>query len=46
MAKMVGLQFEIKYNKGVENCAGDSLSRVGHLLDLQAISICQPDWLQ
>jgi hypothetical protein len=46
MAKLVGLQFDIKYKKGVENCAADSLSRVGHLLDVQAISVCTPDWLQ
>jgi hypothetical protein len=46
MAKLVGLQFDIKNKKGVENCAVDSLSRVGHLLDVQAISVCTPDWLQ
>lgn len=46
MAKMVGLQYEIKYKKGADNGAADSLSRIGHLLDVQAISVCQPDWLQ
>lgn len=46
MAKLVGLQFEIKYKKGIDNGAADSLSRVGHLLDIHTISSCKPDWLQ
>jgi hypothetical protein len=46
MAKLVGLQFEIKYRKGSENGAADSLSRVGHLLDIQTISSSKPEWLQ
>jgi hypothetical protein len=43
MAKLVGLQFQFKYKKGVDNCAADSLSRVGHLMET---SVCHPDWLQ
>jgi hypothetical protein len=43
MAKLVGLQFQFKYKKGVENCVADSLSRVGHLMET---SVCTPNWLQ
>jgi hypothetical protein len=46
MAKMVGLQFEIKYRKGTDNGAVDSLSRAGHLIATQSSSGCKPDWLQ
>jgi hypothetical protein len=43
MAKLVGLQFQFKYKKGIENCAADSLSRVGHLMET---SVCRSEWLQ
>ena len=46
MAKLVGLQFQIKYRKGSYNGAADSLSRAGHLLEAHAISTLQPDWVQ
>lgn len=46
MSKLVGLQFEFKYKRGVENGAADSLSRVGHLLAATLVSSCKPDWLQ
>lgn len=46
MARLMGLQFQIKYKKGAENHAADSLSRVGHLLAIQACSEAQPAWLQ
>lgn len=46
MAKLVGLQFEIKYRRGSENGAADSLSRVGHLLEIQTVSTSRPEWLQ
>jgi hypothetical protein len=46
MSKLLGLQFSIKYRKGSENNAADSLSRVGHLLQMNALSICQPEWAQ
>lgn len=45
MSKLVGLQFEFRYKRGVDNSAADSLSRVGHLLNCQALTLCQPDWL-
>ena len=46
MSKLVGLQFQIIYKKGVENGAADSLSRMGHLFVVQAISTLQHDWVQ
>jgi hypothetical protein len=46
MSKLVGLQFEFKYKRGVENGAADSLSRAGHLLTTTLVSSCKPDWLQ
>ena len=46
MSKMVGLQFSFKYRHGPDNGAADALSRVGHLLSIDALSICQPQWLQ
>jgi hypothetical protein len=46
MTKLVGLQFQFQYKKGVENNAADALSRVGHLLAVSALSVSQPVWLQ
>lgn len=46
MAKMVGLQFQFKYRKGLENNAADALSRVGHLYTITAVLTCQPMWMQ
>jgi hypothetical protein len=43
MAKMVVLQFHIMYKKGSDNGAADSLSRVAHLLQANAISYCRPN---
>jgi hypothetical protein len=43
MAKLVGLQFQFKYKKGIDNNAADALSRVGHLMN---VSVCRPDWVQ
>jgi hypothetical protein len=46
MSKLVGLHFTIKYKKGTENGAADSLSRVGQNMEAQVISSCKPDWVQ
>lgn len=46
MAKLVGLQFQFKYKRGIDNSAADSLSRVGHLMETNALSACRPDWVQ
>jgi hypothetical protein len=46
MAKLVGLQFKFQYRRGAENGAADALSRVGHLLSVNALSLCQPGWVQ
>ena len=46
MTKLVGLQFQFQYKKGVENKAADALSRVGHILAVSALSVSQPVWLQ
>lgn len=43
---MMGLTFRIVYKKGKENIAADALSRVGHLMALQAVSSAQPVWIQ
>jgi len=40
----MGLQFRVVYRKGKENLAADALSRMGHLLALQAVSQVQPCW--
>ena len=37
MNRMMGLQFMVVYKNGIDNTAADSLSRVGHLLAVQAV---------
>lgn len=37
MSKLMGLQFEFRYKKGVDNGAADSLSRVGHRMESHAL---------
>ena len=46
MAKLVGLQFKFQYRKGAENGAADALSRVGHLMSCNALSMAQSNWVQ
>ena len=46
MTRLMGLQFKMVYKKGKENLAADVLSRVGHLLSIQAVSESKPVWIQ
>jgi hypothetical protein len=46
MARLMGLQFRIKYKKGIENMAADSLSRVADVIHLHAVSEARPVWIQ
>jgi hypothetical protein len=46
MTRLMALQFKILYKKGKENIAVDALSRVGHMMALQAVSSVQPTWIQ
>jgi hypothetical protein len=40
------LKFKVHYRKGKENLAADALSRVGHLMAIQAVSEVHPIWMQ
>lgn len=46
MARPMGLHFKIVYKQGKDNLATDGLSRVAHLMAVQAVSVVQPQWIQ
>jgi len=46
MARLMVIKFKIVYKKGKENVAAAALSRVAHLMALQAVFEVQPKWLQ
>ena len=46
MNRLMVLQFKVVHKKGTDNTTDDALSRVGHLLALQAVSTLQPIWVQ
>lgn len=45
MTRLMGLQFKVVYRKGKENHAAHALSRMVHMLALQAISETQLVWV-
>jgi len=42
MTRLMDLQFKIIYKQGKENLVADALSRVAHMMALQAVSQVQP----
>ena len=46
MTRLMGLTFKIIYKQGKDNVAADALSRVAHMMALQAVLVLQPQWVQ
>ena len=46
MTRLMGLQFKIIYRQGKENIVADALSRMPHMMALQAVSLVHPQWVQ
>ncbi|PUZ44265.1 hypothetical protein GQ55_8G076100 [Panicum hallii var. hallii] len=46
MTRLMGLQFKIVYNKGLDNLVADALSLVGHAMAIPAVSEILPLWIQ
>jgi hypothetical protein len=46
MTRLMGLQFKIVCRQGKDNLAAYALSRVAHLMALQAVSVVHPQWVQ
>jgi hypothetical protein len=46
MTRMMGLQFKVVYKKGKENITADALSRMSHMMLIQAVSEAKPAWMQ
>lgn len=45
-SKLLGLQYQICYRKGVTNSAADALSRKEDSTELNSVSECVPTWMQ
>ena len=46
MTRLMGMHFKIVYRQGKENIAADILSRVAHMMAVQAVSTVKPTWVQ
>lgn len=46
MTKLMGLQYNFQYKKGVENIVADALSRMHVHSSISALTVVQPIWLQ